>query len=250
MATASGSVGVTELARKLDLAPSTTHRLLGVLVREGYLRRDDVERRYRRGPALFRLTAGRSATPPLLRDAARPVLDRLAQRTGEAVHLVVLDGLGVLALDHVAGPLAAPDSHPVGARVPAHATAVGLALLAYHPEVADAILEAGLQRWTDATIADPAAFRRQLDEVRLRGYAVNVRGWLEDTAGVAAPVRTATGEAIAAIGISGSAGRLGGRGVLVALGPVLRSAAAEIAAQLAIRSPAHPSPPEPRRRAP
>lgn len=245
LATAQGSVGVTELARALGLAPSTTHRLLGVLVREGYVRRDPSERRYRRGPRFLRLIAGRPAPPPFLREAARPSLERLAERTGETAHLVVLDGLGVLSLDHVAGARSLPDGHAIGAHVPAHATAVGLALLAHHPEVAEAIVDAGLERWTQATIADPAAFERRLEDVRLRGYAVNVRGWIDDTAGVAAPVLTPAGEAVAAMGVSGPAVRLGDPGVLAALGPVVRAACRDVAARLAAAAPAHPSAPGP-----
>jgi DNA-binding IclR family transcriptional regulator len=240
LAAAPGPMGVTELARRLGLAPSTTHRLLGTLVRAGYARHDPVAGRYRRGPALLRLSAAHPAPPAILLDAARPVLRRLADESRETAHLAILDGLDVLAVDHAESARPVVARHAVGSRVPAHATAVGLALLAHHPEVAEALAASGLDRLTDATLADGRALERQLEEVRQRGYAVNVRGWLDETAGVAAPVITRDGEAIAAVGISGPASRLGNRAVLLALGPLARAGAREIAERLAPAAPAHP----------
>lgn len=239
IAATDGSVGVTEVAARLGVAPSTAHRLLATLVATGFARRGP-DRRYRAGPSVARLAA-RPAPSPLLRDAARPVLRWLAEASGETVHLAVLDGVAVVTIDHVAGGRPGDDvGHVVGARVPAHATAVGLALLAHHREVAEAVVAGGLDRWTATTIADAATLRRRLGDVRRRGYAVNVRGWLEGTAGVAAPVLLPGGEAVASIGISGPADRIGRRAAIASLGPLARAGALAIATRLATEAPEHP----------
>jgi hypothetical protein len=102
--------------------------------------------------------------------------------------------------------------------VPAHATAVGQALLAYQPEAAEAVVGAGLTALTGDTIADPDRLARTLEEVRDRGYATNVRQWYRETAGVAAPVRGIDGEVLASLGISGPASRVGRTRLLAALG--------------------------------
>jgi DNA-binding IclR family transcriptional regulator len=117
---------------------------------------------------------------------------------------------------------------------------VGLALLAHHPAVVEAVVATGLQRWTRRTIHEPAELRRRLAEVRRRGYAVNDRGWLPETAGVAAPVLVADGTAVASIGISGQARRVGRRAVLGALGPLARAGALALADRLSAAQPAHP----------
>lgn len=239
LASADGPVGVTELAERLRVAPSTAHRLLGTLVAAGFARREP-DRRYRAGPAVARLAAPPSP-PPLLRDVARPVLRWLAEASGATVHLAVLDGIAVVTIDHVAGGRSGDDvQHVVGARVPAHATAVGFALLAHHPEIVEAVVAGGLDRWTASTVVDAATLRRRLGEVRRRGYAVNLRGWLEGTAGVAAPVILSDGQAVASVGISGPAERLARRASIAALGALARAGGLAIAARLATEAPEHP----------
>jgi DNA-binding IclR family transcriptional regulator len=233
LAQAEGTLGVTELSRSLGIAPSTTYRLLSTLAAHGFATRLPDERRYRRGPALLRLgRRQRVGEYVRLREIAHPLLERLADRTGETTHLAALDGLDVVGIDHVESSQAVVARHPVGSRVPAHATAVGQALLAYQPEAAEAVVGAGLTALTGDTIADPERLRRTLEEVRDRGYATNLRQWYPETAGVAAPVRGTDGEVLAALGISGPASRLGRPRLLAALGIEARAAADEISVQL------------------
>jgi DNA-binding IclR family transcriptional regulator len=235
LAQADGTLGVTELSRRLGVAPSTTYRLLSTLVAHGFASRHAEERRYRRGPALLRVAARHRLVDYVrLREVAHPRMERLADRTGESTHLVVLDEPDVVGIDHVEssrGVLVV--RHPVGSRVPAHATAVGQALLAWLPDAAETVIGSGLELLTGETIADPAAFRQTLAEVRDRGYAVNVRQWYAETAGVAAPVRGSDGEVLAALGISGPVSRVGTQRQLAELGVEARAAADDITARLA-----------------
>jgi DNA-binding IclR family transcriptional regulator len=237
LAQADGSLGVTELSRVLGVAPSTTYRLLSTLAAHGFATRLPDERRYRRGPELAR-AAGRYRLVEYvrLREIAHPLLERLADRTGESTHLAVLDEPDVVGIDHVESskPVLVV-RHPVGSRVPAHATAVGQALLAYLPDAAEMVISAGLELHTGETISDPDAFRRTLAEVRDRGYAINVRQWYAETSGVAAPVRAPDGEVLAALGISGPTTRVNGHRLLAELGVEARAAADEIALRLARR---------------
>jgi DNA-binding IclR family transcriptional regulator len=238
LAATDGSLGVTELADRLTVSTSTAHRLLATLAATGFARCES-DRRYRVGPAVARLT-GHGAPPPMLREAARPVLRWLAEVCGETIHLAVLEGAAVVTVDHVMGRRGGDAGHVVGARVPAHATAVGMALLAHRPEVVDAVVDAGLARWTARTITDPGVLRRQLADTRRRGYAINVGGWRDDTAGVAAAVVLRAGDVVAALGISGPASRVGRRSTTTALGPLARAGALALAARLAESPPSHP----------
>ena len=99
-------------------------------------------------------------------------------------------------------------------------------------EAAEALIAEGLARLTDETVPHGSALRRSLEEVRQRGYAVNDRQWHSETAGVAAPILDARGEAVAALGISGPSSRLNRREMLDRLGRIARNAAAEIAMRL------------------
>ena len=243
LAASDGSIGVTEASDVLGVAPSTAHRLLTTFVAQGFAVRLS-DRRYRRGPALLRLPVRRPLAVVVLRDLARPTLESISRQTGEATHLAVLEGLDVIGIDHVAGRDDATARHPVGSRVPAHATAVGLALLAHSPEAAEALVAEGLTRMTDATVPHGEALRTTLGEVRDRGYAVNDRGWDPTTAGVAAPIVDRGGEAVAALGISGLAARLSARD-LARLGRLARAAAEELSSRLptVVQHPARVDPP-------
>jgi DNA-binding IclR family transcriptional regulator len=110
---------------------------------------------------------------------------------------------------------------------------VGQALLAWLPDAAETVIGSGLELLTGETISDPEAFRQTLAEVRDRGYAVNVRQWYAETAGVAAPVRGPDGEVLAALGISGPVSRVGTQRQLAELGVEARAAADDITARLA-----------------
>ena len=237
LAAAERGLSITEIAGRLGLGRSTTHRLLSTLVASGFACQEP-DRCYRGGPTLARMRA-QPVRPPLLRDVARPVLRWLAQATGESTHLAVMDGTSVIAIDHESGVRPGDVDHAIGAPMPAHATAVGLALLAHHPTLADAVLAAGLDRWTMLTDVDEATFRDKLDTGVRRGYAVNLRGWLERTAGVAAPVLLDGRGAVAAVGISGPAERVGRRTTISELGPLVRAAARDLGARLAEAPPPH-----------
>jgi IclR family KDG regulon transcriptional repressor len=238
-----GSIGVTEVAHDLGVAPSTAHRMLSTLVAEGFAIRV-AGRRYRRGPAVLRLPVRRPVAVVVVRDVARPTLEALSRMTGETTHLAIIDGLDVIGVDHVEGQGAVVYHHPVGSRVPAHATAVGLALLAHSPEAAEALVAEGLTRMTDTTLPHGEALRATLAEVRERGYAINDRGWHPETAGVASPILDRAGEAVAALGISGPAARLATTAELARLGRLTRSAAQDLSARLpdAVRHPGRVDP--------
>ena len=198
----------------------------------GFAMRAPEGRGYRRGPELVRMFGRRPVALVLLRDVAHPVLERVSRESGETAHLSILEGLDVVGIDHVESQAPVVFRHPVGSRVPAHATAVGHALLAFSPGAAEVLIAEGLARLTDSTVLHGEALRHALADVRRRGYAVNNRQWHAETAGAAAPILDRAGEAVAAIGISGPASRIGRREALDRLGRLARSAAAEVAARL------------------
>lgn len=232
MSLADEPLGVSELARRLHVAPSTAYRLLRTLVGQGFAVQERSGRRYTVGPSFRRLGRGSLEEPIHAREVARPILERVAAVTRESTHLAVLDGLEIVGIDHVEGSHTIVARHPVGNRMPAHATALGQAILAYLPDAAEAVIAAGLPQLTEETLTDAAAFRERLDRVRERGYSVNVREWDPDTAGVAAPVLDDRGIPIACVGISGLARRVGEERILRELAERACVAADAIASRL------------------
>ncbi len=231
---------VTDISRRLGIAPSMAHRMLATLVTHGFALQTPT-RLYRRGPALLHLIGNPLAVPMRLREVAHPVLADLADRTGETAHLAVLDGFDVVAIDHVDGSSPIIVRHPIGSRLPSHATAVGQAILAYVPEAAEAVVAQGLEPLTRRTIVERVAFARTLEAIRRRGFAINIRGWSLDTAGVAAPVFGEHSEAIGAIGVSGPVRRIGQQATLIRLATEVMVAARGVSDRgLEPRSTDHP----------
>jgi len=223
---------LTDIARRARLPLSTTHRLVGQWAEWGGLVRAD-DGRYRVGMRLWRLGV-RQPTAMRLRNAAMPYLEDLLDATGEHVHLAVRDGLGVVYLERRSGEHAVAMVSDVGTVLPLHATGVGLALLAHAPgEVYDGVVAAGLTRFLPNTITEEPELRRRLAEVRGTGIATSVQALTRGAFSVAAPVRDATGEVVAAVSIIAHVERLGEP--QFALG--VRIAARGISAALGYRPP-------------
>lgn len=203
-----GEIGVTELGRRLGVHKATASRLVATLAERGLLERDPVSERYRLGFGLIRLAGAAMAGLDVVR-TAHPVLDELADRTRETVNLGVLAGDAVVYIDQVTGTRSIVAVSWVGRRTPLHCTSTGKVLLAHMPADARAeLLSAPLESRTPRTVIDPGALAVQLDQVIRRGYAQTVEELEEGLNAVAAPVRRADGQVVAALSVSGPAFRM------------------------------------------
>ncbi|MCW2639217.1 MAG: putative transcriptional regulator, IclR family [Dactylosporangium sp.] len=197
-----------ELSAQLGLAKPTVSRLVLSMCQLDLLRRDDVRKVYVLGPAIIRW--GMAAVNGLeLRVVAHPHLEALREATGETVHLAVLDGASVVYLDRLESPQPIRMASRLGATMPAHSTSLGKCLLAYLPADQQRPIVAGpLARRTSKTITDPRLLKRELEQVRARGFAIEA-GENEDGVGcVAAPLFDHSAQAVAAISVSSPEFRL------------------------------------------
>jgi DNA-binding IclR family transcriptional regulator len=203
-----GELGVTELGRRLGVHKATASRLAATLAERGLVERDPSTERYRLGFGLIRLAGAAMAGLDLV-STARPVVEDLAERTRETVTLGVLSGDDVVSIDQVTGTRSIVSVSWVGKRTALHATSTGKVLLAFMDEAElDRRLAAKLERATKRTIVDGAQLRGQLAEVRRRGYAQTLEELEEGLNAVAAPVRQADGDVVAALSVSGPAFRM------------------------------------------
>lgn len=163
-----------EIACRTGLPRSTAHRILEQLVRLDWLERTDAG--YGLGTRALGF-GGQENIRSEVREAAAPILFELHRRTGMIVHLAVLDGSDVLYLDKVGGHLPRELPSRVGGRVPAHATALGKALLAWHSiEHVDSVMRGKLVRYARRTIGDMATLHHELDRIRQRRGLAFERG--------------------------------------------------------------------------
>jgi len=195
-------LGITELARRANLPKSTVSRLAAILVEQRLLDRDG-DRLYL-GVRLFEF--GQTVERPRrLRALAHPVMAELRNVTGLSVNLALLEDRHVVLIAVVGGRTGMPPL-AMGSRFPAHATALGKALLAFPAEDRSVrhVLDGGLLRRTPHTICDPAEFVRELREVRRSGVAFEREECLIGRACVAGAILSLGAVAVAAISVTGT----------------------------------------------
>jgi len=203
-----GELGVTDLGRGLGVHKATASRLAATLADGGLIERDPVSDRYRLGFGLIRLVGAALAGVDLVR-TAHPVLEELAERTRETVNIGVLSGDAVLYLDQVSSSHLIASTNWVGRRTPLHCSSSGKVFLAHLPKpLLEQALTRPLEAPTPRTVTDPARLRRQLDEVRVRGYATIQEELEQGLNAVAAPVRQLDGDVAAAVSVSGPSFRV------------------------------------------
>ncbi|MER7004297.1 IclR family transcriptional regulator [Dactylosporangium sp. NPDC000555] len=181
----SGPSTLAGLTRLLDIPKSSLHGILRTMAARGWIEAE--ETRFRLGLRALQIGAAyldADDTVGLLGD----VLDDLAARFGETTHLGRLDGADItyVAKRESVHPLRLYSA--IGRRLPAHATALGKALLAARPDdEVDALLPDPLPALTPHTITDRAALLAELAAIRERGYAVDLE---ENTEGIVCVART------------------------------------------------------------
>jgi DNA-binding IclR family transcriptional regulator len=157
--------------------------------------------RYQLGPAVLRL--GNVYLDTLeLRSKAIPWAEDLARRSGLAVRTGVLLIDDVVIIHHEPRPDGSRQMPEVGIVIPAHATALGKAMLAFRPEETERMLAAGeLRSMTGETLSSPDDVRRQLEEVRATGIAREQDEAVLGEGAVASPVFDSWGDVVGAIGV-------------------------------------------------
>ena len=194
---------VSELAEALGIARSNAHRTLQTLVECGWAVQDEATSAYRPSVRLIEMGALVEGTSDL-RTRLRPVLAKLAQASGETIHLAALDAAEIVYLDKFDSPLPVDAYSRIGGRAPAYCVASGKALLAAAGHDAPALqaLLGPLAAHTPHTITDLEALRAELERTRARGWAENREEWRLGVCGLGAPVFDARGQPVAAVGMS------------------------------------------------
>ena len=178
-------LSVSQIARRARLHLATASRLIAELESHGLLDREP-DRRVRVGVRMWELAL--RASPTLgLRTVSMPFMEDAHAVLGHHVQLGVLDAGEVLFVERLSAPGAVISCARAAGRLPLHASASGLVLLAFGPrELQERILAGPLRRYTASTVTDDTALRVALAEVRRQGYAY-LPGH-EDALDVAVPI--------------------------------------------------------------
>jgi DNA-binding IclR family transcriptional regulator len=203
-------MALTELSGLVSLHKSTVHRILSTLISSGYVARDSENNKYRLTFKLFEI-GSRVAGGTSILSFARPYLDTLAEKTGEAIHMVIRDGNEIVYIYKEDPSLSIIRmASYVGLRSSMYCTGVGKAILAAMPlpEAKDIWDSTDVVTYTKKTITSFSRMEQEMALIQERGYSVDDEEHEDGVRCVAAAVKNHAGFPVAAISVSAPVSRL------------------------------------------
>ena len=194
----------SEVCAQLELPKSSAYALLSTMTRRSFVVQDPRSGAYTLGSRLWELANRTMSGVSDLAAVARPYMEQVRDAVDEVVELAVLDGTDVVYIGRCDAQQVLTLVSRVGARLPAHATAVGKALLATLPpdQVARRYRDRPFPRYTPQTLGSLRALQNELSTVRALGYAEARGDYTEGVYCVAMPVLVGDAEAVAAMSTS------------------------------------------------
>lgn len=198
---------VTEVADRLDIAPSTAHNHLTTLRYAGFAAKEGDEYY----PSMEFAKLGRYVrTRKDGYELAEAKVESLAEETGGRVHFGVEEHGRGRYIYTSTGDRAVKTSIDIGAKYPLHVTAAGKAILS---SMSDSRVESivdvhGLSEGTERSISGRPQLFEELAEIRERGFALNLEEHVDGIRAIAAPVHESNGHVLGALTISGPARRM------------------------------------------
>ncbi len=201
--TGSKDLGVTEISGELGLSKAAVHRILTSLRSRDLVNVDEDSRRYTLGPGALAL--GQAYLSRLdIRALGRPELEALSAATRETATMSLRSGTQRVYVAQVVPPREVRMEVPLGVPYPIHAGASSKAFLAFLPPTElEPLLTGSLPKVTPETVTDPVELRKELAEIRARGYALSLGERQAGAGSVAAPIRDADGYPVAVVSVSG-----------------------------------------------
>jgi IclR family pca regulon transcriptional regulator len=227
------ALGISELAKRLGLTRSTTHRYVATLAKLGFLDQDETTRKYRLGIRVLDL--GFAVLGSLeLREIAVPYLQRLTAATGHTSNLAIRDDTDVILIDRIRGRPCRYHHFEfnlhVGSRLPSYCSATGKALLAFlpPPELDELLDRVELLPRGPRTLVSRTALIAELAQVRRTGFAFNDEELESGLRSIAVPVRSRAGTVVAAINLAAPWSPAAMSDLADQFGPVLQATARQI----------------------
>lgn len=197
-------IGITEISEKVDLHKSTVYRLLFTLINKGYVEQDEETSKYKITFKLFELGSKKVEKLDLL-NCSKPYTKALMESVNEVVHLVIREDAEIIYIDKVEANNTISMSSRIGKRIPMYCTATGKAILAFLPE--DEVLKvwnnSKIIKLTENTNTDFILFKKELETIREKGYAIDDEENEMGVRCVGAPIFNINGEIISALSVSG-----------------------------------------------
>ena len=228
-------LGVTELSKKLKLHKNNVFRILATLQSRSYIEQNKASENYRLGIRCLELGQTFIHQRGMLKQA-NPVLQELAEKTGETSYVSIMRGNEVVYLDSVEPETTVRVVSRLGLHMPTHATAAGKVLVAFESEEDLRKRFSGeLKSYTKNTFRTVEELFRDLEAVREKGYATDLEEFEEGLRCVASPIRDYTRKVIGALSVSGPAHRLADEKIQTIFGAEVVRLGKELSIRLGFR---------------
>ncbi|WP_408011112.1 IclR family transcriptional regulator [Pseudalkalibacillus sp. A8] len=217
------ALGNSEIAAKLNMNTSTVHHLVSTLYKEGILIKDN-ENKYRLGWKLLEWSNSVMYQQDIYNEAI-PLVGELVKSFNGVVHIGMLDEKGdFIFVLKVGSRHAIQIPTYIGARKPTYCFSTGKTLLSFNPSLVQTTIARGLLQRGPNTITTIDRLKAELYEVRENGYAISNNENEFGVYGIAAPIRSYTGQTVAALNMVGPISYMQGRNRRVMIQSVINTA--------------------------
>ena len=223
--------GLVDLSHRVDLATSTTGRLLATLEHAGAITRGD-DGSYHIGPLVHGMVSG-SESSASLEAIAHPHLVDLSGELDEAACFSIISGDDTITVDQVDAPKPIQAENWTGTRVPFHAGSAGIVVLATWPDAEiDRYLSGDLTRFNDNTITEPDKLRSRIRQARVRRVLWSHGEYVDGLSSCSSPVIGGSGRALGVLYVYGPSYRFPAEGDADRIAAVVLERAERISAEL------------------
>ena len=198
-------LGVTEIGNRTGLHKSTVHRIVSALAERGYIEKVPERSVYKIGLKLVDISSVYLNSVELKTEAT-PYLRELAAKSGQPVHLAILDGTDAVYIDKVDILNNIRLYSQIGRRIPVYCSALGKCLLSglHETEIEEIVSRCSFNKFTTKTL-DREELMFQIRAAQANGYAVDDGEHDEGIRCIAAPIKDYRDKIIAAVSITGPA---------------------------------------------
>lgn len=226
-------LSLADIIEATGLNRSTARRLVAILERRGFLQEDPLTRRYRLGLRLFEMGGIVSSSFSLRRAATQPLRDLEKQLTATVLLAVRSEDQFVIVDKREGGNMVWMPSEVGMTRALTHGPIGRVFVASLSDDAITRLLDScPLVRSTEHSITDPDTFRAEVAKTSRLGYAMDVEEVVEGIMGIAAPVRNAAGDVVAAVCIGLPATKQDDAGYIATAIDRLRLASEEISKNL------------------
>lgn len=195
-----GSIGLTELSRKSGLKKTTVYRLLETLKTIGLIDQDKSTQQFFLTLKIVTLST-RVLENLDLRRVSRPFMEKFVRDHGETILLTTLEKDLIVTVDRIRGIERFLVKSSIGDKESPHCTASGKAILAFLPleQRRSLVGNDTFTKYTSSTITDWPTLEKDLNNVRQRGFGLDLNERFADIVAVAVPLLNHKGMAVGAV---------------------------------------------------